>query len=169
MSFFLHLMWKKTRRSILGSDCMTLISMPLTALSMLADCSLNALIALRLLSDLERWRLTALDKLEPDGRTDARTKIVTPWAPVGAKNQCCWPASPGPGPWWWWPRYPGRCRPWRWTGRPGRRRGGSSLQTRGTSCSLEMVHRRITISDGKLTLQQKCFVKFPFCVLCQQG
>ena len=31
--------------------------------------------------------LRALDKLEPNGRTDARTNIVTPWAPDGAKNE----------------------------------------------------------------------------------
>ena len=41
-------------------------------------------------SELERRRLRALDKFEPNeqmnGRTDERTEIVTPWAPVGAKN-----------------------------------------------------------------------------------
>ena len=62
----------KTRRSIWGSDCMTLILL----------VSLSTLIVLWLIYNLERWRLTALDKLAPDGRTD----IVTPWAPVGAKN-----------------------------------------------------------------------------------
>ena len=60
---------------------------------MLSECSLNALWMLTkfCVSDLERRRLRALDKLEPDEWTDKRTmertKIVTtPWDPVGAKN-----------------------------------------------------------------------------------
>ena len=35
----------------------------------------------------EGWRLRALDKLGPDGRTNKRTQIVTPWAPDGAKKR----------------------------------------------------------------------------------
>ena len=68
-------MKNKTRRSILGSDGMTLI---LSALWVPSECSLGALwvldyslIAPWVLSDLERWRLTALAKLETNGRTDA--------------------------------------------------------------------------------------------------
>ena len=38
------------------------------------DCSL---IALWLISDLERWRLTALDKLVPDGQTDTHCKYLS--------------------------------------------------------------------------------------------
>ena len=53
-----------TRHSILGSDCMTLILM------------------LWLLSDLEIWRLTALEHFVPH----RQTHISIPWAPVGAKN-----------------------------------------------------------------------------------
>ena len=42
----------------------------------LCESYFNALIALLVLSDLERWRLTALDEDK-----------VTPWALVGAKNK----------------------------------------------------------------------------------
>ena len=64
----------KTRRSTVLT-VLTLILM----LWLLSECYHSALIALWHIS---RWRLTALDKLEPDERTN----IVTAWAPVGAKN-----------------------------------------------------------------------------------
>ena len=37
-------------------------------------------------SELETLRLRALDKLEPDKQTNIQTKIVTPWAPAGARK-----------------------------------------------------------------------------------
>ena len=65
------------------SDCW------LTADWLMTDCWLTAdwlltdcwLIAWRF--ELKRWRLTALDKFEPNERTN----IVTPRAPVGAKKK----------------------------------------------------------------------------------
>ena len=45
----------------------------LIALWVVSDCSLIAPWLLWSISDLVRWRLTALDKFEPDGQTDGRT------------------------------------------------------------------------------------------------
>ena len=45
----------------------------LSDLWILSECSLIALRLLWLLSDLERWRLTALDNFVPQGRTDGWT------------------------------------------------------------------------------------------------
>ena len=70
-----NLSWKnfKTRRSILGSDCMTLILM----LCMLSECSMTALWLLWLLSDPERWRLTALDNFVPHRQTDTHCDTLS--------------------------------------------------------------------------------------------
>ena len=58
--------WKQTKYFI-GSDCMT----------MLSECSLSgALIGQR---DLERWRLTALDKLVPDRQTNIVSQKCFLW------------------------------------------------------------------------------------------
>ena len=55
-----------TRRSFLGSNCLTLISM-------LWVLSKYSMIALWVISDLETWRLTALDKLETNRWTKKQT------------------------------------------------------------------------------------------------
>ena len=57
-----------TRQSILGSDDMTLTFM----LWLLSECS----IALWLISDLERWRLTALYKFMPHRRTYRQYEVL---------------------------------------------------------------------------------------------
>ena len=63
----------KTRRSILGSDGMTLIRL----LKLLFECSRSALIALLVFTDLERWRLTALDKLVLHRQTDVTRRHMS--------------------------------------------------------------------------------------------
>ena len=49
----------------------------LITLCLLPECSLTY---------VERWRLTALDKLDTNERTNERTNISISWAPIGAKT-----------------------------------------------------------------------------------
>ena len=55
----------------------------------LSDCS----IALWLLSDLERWRLTAPDKFEPNGRTDAHCDFLSSCRSQKFVSQSVWSAA----------------------------------------------------------------------------
>ena len=91
-----------TRHSILGSDCIDSYFDALSANWLLSDCSLIVLWVLSECSLSAHWVLTdcwlvpdwLLEDLNQkyeeralcNGRTDRQTHIVTPWAPVGAKN-----------------------------------------------------------------------------------